>query len=399
MRESPMLTEWVATTQFGLDEILALELAALGATEIKKHNRAVSFRGDSSVMFRANLCLRTALRILRPIHRFHASNERELYEELRRIEWDEYLHVDGTLAVHANLTSTFFTHSHFISQKTKDAIVDYFREKYGKRPSVDLQQPDLSIHIHIFKDDVTVSLDSSAESLHRRGYRLEQTLAPINEVTAAGMIMLSGWDGKSNFVDPMCGSGTFPIEAAMIAGNIPPNLHRKQFGFERWTGFERKLWEQVKSEATARISKIECQISGSDKTFKAIEISRENARRAGVEDDIHFVNQRFEEMTPAKGGGVLMINPPYGERLDQQETFSLYKAMGDKMKKDFKGYTAWIISSNLDALKKIGLAASQKITLFNGALECRFHKFELYDGSRKKAPKPHSSNQSSSQDS
>lgn len=375
----------VAKTQYGLEEVLANELRALGATNVEAHNRAVSFEGNKEILYKVNLHVRTALKILIPITKFKASDERDLYEEIRRIEWSDYLDVDGTLAVHTSLRSDIFTHSQYISQKTKDAIVDGFRDKFGRRPSVDIHHPDLSIDIHIFNDLVTVSLDSSAESLHRRGYRGENTLAPINEVTAAGMILLSGWDGTGAFVDPMCGSGTLLIEAAMYAKNIPANMLRKQFGFERWKNFDAPLWKKVKAEAVAGIKETETVFVGSDKTFKAIDIARGNVERAGLDEDIRLSNKRFEEVNPPKvENGLVMINPPYGERLPIEEISAFYKEMGDKLKKDFDGYNAWIISSNKEAMKRIGLAASKRLTLYNGALECKFHKFELYKGTRKK---------------
>lgn len=375
----------VATTQQYLEPLLVKELEQLGATQVEKHNRAVSFSGDLRVLYRANLCSRIALRILVPIVKFTARNERDLYEEIRRISWEQYLDVDGTLAVHTSLSTNLFNHSQFVSQKTKDAIVDRFRDKYGRRPSVDTVKPDLSIAIHIVRDEVSVSLDSSSESLHRRGYRTEQTLAPINEVTAAGMIMLTGWDGKGAFVDPMCGSGTLLIEAALYAKNIAPGLFRQHFGFMQWKNFNRSLWEEVVAEAKAAIKETDTIFSGSDKTFKAIEIARANATRAGLDEDVRLSNKRFEEVKPPTGtGGLVVMNPPYGERLPIEEIGAFYKQIGDKLKKDFEGYTAWIISSNKDAMKKIGLAASQRLTLFNGPLECKFHKFELYKGSREK---------------
>jgi len=374
----------VAKTQFGLEEVLAEELRKLGATNVEEHNRAVSFEGDKRVMYKVNLYVRTALKILIPLVKFKAINERDLYEEVRRIEWDKYLDVDGTLAIHSSVKSDFFNHSQYISQKTKDAIVDSFRDKYGRRPSVDLLTPDLSLDVHIYKDDVTISLDSSAESLHRRGYRGENTLAPINEVTAAGMILLTGWDGKGNFVDPMCGSGTLLIEAALYARNIPANRIRQTFGFQRWKDFDAALWEEVKSESEKNIIDADATFIGCDKTFKAIEIARGNVERAGLDEDIKLSNKRFEELIPPTGGGIVVMNPPYGERLPIDEINAFYKMMGDQLKKNFEGYQAWIISSNVDAMKKIGLAASKRLNLFNGALECKFHKFELYKGTRDK---------------
>lgn len=377
----------VATTQQYLEPVLVNELLNIGATDVEKHNRAVSFTGDLGVMYRANLCTRTALKVLVPFVKFRARNERDLYEEIRLIDWETYLDVDGTLAVHTSLSTDYFNHSQFVSQKTKDAIVDRFRDKFGRRPSVDIADPHLSIAVHIVRDEVSISFDSSAESLHRRGYRTEQTLAPINEVTAAGMIMLTGWDGKGAFVDPMCGSGTILIEAALYAKNIAPGLFKKRFGFMHWKNYDRKLWESIVAEAKANITETDSVFIGSDKTFKAIEIARANATRAGLDEDIRLSNKRFEEVKPPQGvAGLVVMNPPYGERLPIEEIGPFYKEIGDKLKQDFDGYTAWIISSNVGALKKVGLAASQRLTLFNGPLECKYYKFELYKGS-KRAPK------------
>lgn len=376
----------VAKTQFGLEAVLATELRNIGATEVTPHNRAVSFTGDLSIMYKANLWLRTALKVLIPIEKFRAKNESQLYDGIKKINWDQYLDKEGRFVIRTSLKSDFFNHSQYVSLKSKDAIADQFRDKYGVRPSVDLTHPDLSIDIHINKDEVTVSLDSSAESLHRRGYRTDSTLAPINEVTAAGMILLSGWSGEGNYIDPMCGSGTLLIEAAMIAKNMPPNLNRAQFGFERWKNYDPTLFAEVRAEALASIRESKANILGSDKTFKAIEISRENITRAGLDEDIKVSNKRFEEVKGPDGGGIMIINPPYGERLPIEEIGAFYKMMGDKMKKEFDGYDVWVISSNIPALKMTGLAPSKKITLYNGALECRYHKFEIYKGTRREVP-------------
>jgi len=377
----------VATTQQYLEPILVNELLNLGAENVEKHNRAVSFTGDLATMYRANLCTRTALRILVPFTSFSVKNEKELYEEIRRLEWEKHLDVDGTLAIHTSLSTELFNHSQYISQKVKDAIVDRFRENFGRRPSVDTVNPHLSIAIHIVRNEVNVSFDSSSESLHRRGYRTEQTLAPINEVTAAGMIMLTEWDRKGAFVDPMCGSGTILIEAALFAKNIAPGLFKKQFGFMLWKNFDKNLWKAIVEEAKANIKETDTIFVGSDKTFKAIEIARANATRAGLDEDIRLSNKRFEEVkAPAGVTGIVVMNPPYGERLPIEEIGPFYKQIGDKLKQDFDGYTACIISSNVGALKKVGLAASQRLTLFNGPLECKYYKFELYKGS-KRAPK------------
>ncbi len=372
----------VAKTQFGLEEILAKELSDLGATNVETHNRAVSFEGDKALMYKANLYCRTALKILVPIEKFKARNERDLYEEVRRIDWEQYMDVDGTLAVDGILKSEYFNHSQYIGLKTKDAIVDQFRDKYGKRPDVDVVQPSIRLNLHINKDDCTLALDSSNESLHRRGYRGESTIAPLNEVTAAGLVLLSGWDGKGTFMDPMCGSGTILIEAALFAKNIPPNMLRKRFGFESWKNFDAKLWKQIKEEAQANIIESEAIFIGSDSVFKVIEIARENVTRAGLDEDIKLSNKRFEDTKPPEGGGTVIMNPPYGERLQVEELNDFYKMIGDKLKKDFKGFNVWIISSSKEAMKKVGLQASKRMLLFNGALECKYHCFSIYDGTR-----------------
>lgn len=376
----------VATTQQFLEPVLAEELRKLGAEDIFKHNRAVSFYGNLETLYKANLCTRTALKIVVPFKKFNARNEYDLYDEVKKIEWENYLDVDGTLAIHTSLSTNYFNHSQFVSQKAKDAIVDRFRDKFGRRPSVDTEKPHLSIAIHIVHDQITISFDSSAESLHRRGYRTEQTLAPINEVTAAGMVMLTEWDGKGAFIDPMCGSGTILIEAALYARNIAPGLFRKHFGFMYWKGYDAVLWEKLVAEAKSRIKETDTVFMGSDKTFKAIEIARANIERAGLDEDIRVSNKRFEEVKPPQGvNGLVIMNPPYGERLPIDEIGNFYKEIGDKLKQDFQGYTAWIISSNVAALKRVGLAASQRLPLFNGPLECKYYKFELYQGS-KRAP-------------
>jgi putative N6-adenine-specific DNA methylase len=378
------LINMVAKTQFGLEELLAEELKQLGAENIETHNRAVSFSGNLALMYRANLSLRTALKVLVPIHKFNAINEAGLYKGIQEIEWDKYLSKEGTLSISTSLRSDFFNHSHYISLKCKDGIVDQFRDKFGVRPSVELDNPDLNIDIHVANDEVSVALNSSGASLHRRGYRTDSTLAPINEVLAAGMIMLTGWNGEGNYYDPMCGSGTLLIEAAMIARNMPPNLNRQKFGFESWKSFDHGIFESVKAAAIADMRPSKAKIIGSDKTFKAIEITRENATRAMVDEDIFVSNKRFEEVKAPEGGGIMIINPPYGERLPLEEIGAFYKMMGDIMKKEFEGFDVWIISSNIPALKKVGLAPSKRIPLFNGALECRFNKFEIYKGTRDK---------------
>jgi putative N6-adenine-specific DNA methylase len=381
----PTTFRMTAQTMFGLEDILAAELEALGAEDIEKHNRAVAFTGDLGLMYRTNLSLRTALHILVPVRSFIARTEQELYDEIKKMNWEDYLDVDGTLAVNCSLNSNNFSHSLYLEQKTKDAIVDRFRDKFGKRPSVDLAQPDLRIHLYISQDDCVVSLDSSGESLHKRGYRDKTNLAPINEVLAAGMILLSGWDKVSNFIDPMCGSGTILIEAALIAKNIPPGSYRDSFGFERWKNFDKELWESVYDEEMNKIIENQTLILGGEISKNVARKAVANVMEANLGKYIRIETCAFEDLEVPEGGGILILNPPYGERMDKDDDINaLYKSIGDTLKKKWAGYTAWIITSNLAAAKHIRLDPKPKIKLFNGALECRFMRYELYSGTRRK---------------
>jgi putative N6-adenine-specific DNA methylase len=374
----------VATTMYGLEDLLAEELLKLGAREIEKLNRAVAFAGDKGFMYKANLNLRTALRVLRPIKTFTVKNEAQLYDQIRRIDWSAYLDVAGTLAVDTVLASDLFTHSQFLSLKAKDAIVDQFREAYGQRPSVDLDRPDLRINLLIQGDACTVSLDSSGDSLHKRGYRDQTNLAPINEVLAAGLVLLSGWDRRSTFIDPMCGSGTILIEAGLLACNIPPGYYREEFGFQRWKDFEPDLWEAIYEASIKKINDYPVQLIGVEISRNVIRKARENVKFAKLDDIITLHNTAFQDFEPPPGPGVLVLNPPYGERMHQDEDIiGLYASIGDTFKQKYKGYTGWVISSNIEALKRIGLRPTRKIPVFNGPLECRFMRFDMYEGSKK----------------
>ncbi|MFL5754054.1 MAG: class I SAM-dependent RNA methyltransferase [Bacteroidia bacterium] len=376
--------EMTATTMYGLEEVLAEELLKLGAREISTHNRIVNFTGDKGFMYKANLSLRTALKVLVPIHRFIANNEQRLYDGIKQIDWNEYLEKDNTLAVEATLNTDNFNHSQFVAQKTKDAIVDQFRDKFGVRPNVDLQHPTVKINVHIFRDEVTVSLDSSGPSLYKRGYREDTNLAPLKEVLAAGMIILSGWDRRTTFIDPMCGSGTLLTEAALMANNIPPGYFRQEFGFMKWKNFDKALWDTIYESAINKITDHQQTIIGIDISSNVLKKARENIKNCKAEDIVKVQCADFFEFEPPKTRGTVIINPPYGERMDKDgDVTVLYKKIGDKLKKDFSGYTAWIISSNAEAIKHIGLRPTRKITLYNGALECKFLKFELYEGTKK----------------
>lgn len=376
--------QMTAQTMFGLEDLLVEELTNLGAQEIEKYNRAVGFKGDLRMMYRANLCLRTALRILVPIHSFEVKDEEDLYQQIKAMAWEEHLGVWDTLAVNCSLNSDVFSHSLFIEQKTKDAIVDRFREKEGRRPSVDLDKPTLRIHLFIQKNTCLVSLDSSGNSLHKRGYRDLTNLAPINEVLAAGLVLLSGWDKKQNFVDPMCGSGTILVEAALIAANIPPGFFRPDFGFEKWKNFDADLWEEVGDEAESKIEPNHPLILGGELSKNVARKAIINILEANLGKQIEIRTSAFEDLEAPEGGGILIMNPPYGERMDKEEDiFEFYKSIGDTLKTNWAGYNAWIITSNLAAAKRIGLSAKPKIKLFNGSLECRFMRYELYEGSRR----------------
>ncbi len=376
----------IAKTIFGLEEVLSNELLRLGAKNIEVHNRAVGFEGDIGFMYKANLCLRTALRVLVPIESFKVENEKSLYDSMLAIDWEKYMDVTDTLAIDAVLNSDLFTHSQYISQKAKDAIVDQFRAKHGERPSVDLDKPTIRIHIHIFNDACTIALDSSGESLHKRGYRDKTNLAPINEVLAAGLVLLSGWDKRSNFVDPMCGSGTILIEAALIANNIPPGYYREDFGFQRWKKFmpfNEKLWDLIFDSTINKITNHEQKIMGGELSPNVAKKAKENIKIAKVDDVVSIKNCDIKDFEVPAGRGTVIINPPYGERMVKDNIEELYKLMGDTFKQKFQGYDCWILSSNIDALKNVGLRPSRKITLFNGQLECKFMKYEMYQGTKK----------------
>jgi len=376
----------IAKTIFGLEEILSNELQRLGARSIEVHNRAVSFTGDLGFLYKANLCLRTALRVLVPFKTFKVSDEKSLYNAIQSINWEDYMEVTDTFAIDTVINSELFTHSQYLSQKTKDAIVDQFRAKKGERPSVDLDRPTLRINLHIFNDIATLAFDSSGESLHKRGYRDKTNLAPINEVLAAGLVLLTGWDKRSNFIDPMCGSGTILIEAALIANNIPPGYYREEFGFERWPKFmpfDEELWNIIFDATVSKITNLDQKIIGGELSPNVAKKAKENVKLAKVEDIVSIRNCDMKDFEVPAGRGVVVINPPYGERMVKDNIEELYKMMGDTFKQKFSGYDCWILSSNMEAFKNVGLRPSRKITLFNGQLECKFLKYEMYAGTKK----------------
>lgn len=373
----------IAKTFFGFEEVLAKELQLLGAQEVEIGTRMVSFKGDKGFMYKANLSLRSALKILKPIYYFRATNEVQLYKNIQGVDWSTYLNANQTFVIDTTIHSDHFKHSQFVSQKAKDAIVDQFREKTGMRPSIDKDFPDLRINIHIDRDQVSVALDTSGASLHHRGYRTATNIAPINEVLAAGMLLLSGWEGKSDFLDPMCGSGTILVEAAMIACNIPANINRKEFAFEKWNDWDNDLFDQIIDALLKRTRDFHYTIKGYDKAPSAVSKAKDNIRNANVEEFITVEQHNFFDTKKETVGPLhLLFNPPYGERLDiDLERF--YREMGDTMKQNYPGTHAWFITANLEALKFVGLKPSRKIKLFNGSLEARLVKYEMYEGSKR----------------
>ncbi|MDE6717067.1 MAG: hypothetical protein K2J70_02640, partial [Muribaculaceae bacterium] len=369
----------VAKTFQGLEDVLRDELISLGAENVEMGRRMVSFEGDLALMYKANLCCRTALRILKPIEKFTAHDPDELYDIVRDIEWEKYMDADTTFSIDSTVNSEEFTHSKFVTYRVKDGIVDHFRDTTGQRPSIRVAGADLMLNVHIFDDRVTISLDSSGEPLSKRGYRVEQTEAPINEVLAAGIIMKTGWRGDCNFVDPMCGSGTFLIEAALIAANINPGIYREYFAFEKWSDFDKELFEDIYNDDSAE-REFDFKIYGGDIDPEAVAIARRNIRSAKVEEMVELFCRPMSDWTDNPEAGILVMNPPYGARLKPDDMTELYRGIGTSLKKHFPGYHAWIIGMNDDDFANIGLKPSMKIPLLNGSLECSLREYVLFDG-------------------
>lgn len=374
----------LAKTLFGFEDILAAELRQLGAMKVEKGVRSVSFEGDKGFMYKANLCLRTALKILKPIAKFRVRNEDDYYRKLYDFHWNSILNTRQTFAVSATLQTELFNHSKYVALRAKDAIVDKFRDTEGQRPSIDTLHPNVQIHIHVQQNEVIVSLDSSGDSLHHRGYRSLTNIAPINEVLAAGMLLLSGWDGQSDFLDPMCGSGTLLIEAAMIACNIPANIQRKEFAFEKWNDYDADLFDLIFSSSLKKIREFHHSIIGYDKAPSAVIKAKENLKNANLSQYIEvFQKNFFETSKDDKNEKLHMVfNPPYGERL-QINVEEFYKSIGDTLKNNYPDTDAWLITSNMEAMKHVGLRPSRKIKLFNGKLESRLLNYQMYAGSKK----------------
>lgn len=377
-----------ATTQFGLEELLAEELRQLGAANIEVGNRVVTFTGTRQLLYEAVLWCRTAVRIMLPFADFYAPDERSLYREVSRIDWSQYLRPEQTFAITAVTNRSNLEHSLYIAQLTKDAIVDQFRARTGQRPSVDPVKPNVRLHLHLLDNEAILSLDAVGESLHRRGYRQLTNEAPMNEVLAAGLVLLSGWDGRRPLIDPMCGSGTILCEAAMIAQRIAPGLyHQGDFAFQHWPDFEQALWDSVVLDARqARLEEPQAYLAGSDLSAETLERARQNVAAADLEDYIRLAVRDVRDARPPKNEepGIVLMNPPYGERIGAEaEMAGLYQTIGDTLKTNFQGYDAYIFTGNLEAAKSVGLRTSRRIPLYNGPIECRLLKYELYRGTRK----------------
>lgn len=376
--------EMVAKTFQGLEDVLADELRAIGASNVVPGRRMVSFEGDLEMLYRANMCCRTALRILKPIYKFRSATPDELYEKVKEFDWMSIMSVDSTFSIDTVAYSDEFTHTRFVTYRVKDAIVDFFKDKFGpdKRPGVRLQDADVMINVHVAGDRVTLSLDSSGESLHKRGYRVAQTEAPINEVLAAGIILKSGWRGETPFVDPMCGSGTFLIEAALIGAGIMPGVYRKRFAFEAWPDFDEELFDRIYNDDSME-RELTQKIYGADISPKAVAIAEKNIKQAGVGRYIDLQIKPLSQWAEAPAPGVLVTNPPYGERISADNMDALYEMIGSKLKHVFRGYHAWIIGYHEEYFHKIGLAPSYKADILNGSLECELREYVIFDGDYK----------------
>lgn len=374
--------ELIAKTFMGLEPVLAKELTQLGANNVQIGRRMVSFTGDKEMMYRANFQLHTAIRILKPIKHFKARSADEVYDEIKKIEWEQYIDKGKTFSVDSVVYSDEFRNSRFVTYKVKDAIVDYFRDKTGARPNISVSNPDIRLNIHIAEYDATLSLDSSGESLHRRGYRQESVEAPLNEVLAAGMIMMTGWHGETDFIDPMCGSGTLLVEAALIAHNMSPGIFRKEFAFEKWNDYDADLFDSIYNDDSQE-REFSHHIYGYDVDMKAVNTARLNIRAAGLSKDVTVEQADFKDFTRPQEKSIIVMNPPYGERISTPNLLATYKMIGERLKHCFMGNEAWVLSYREECFEQIGLKPSIKIPVYNGSLECEFRKYSIFDGKMK----------------
>lgn len=371
--------ELIAKTFMGLEPVLARELTQMGANNVQIGRRMVSFTGDKEMMYRANFQLHTAIRVLKPIAHFKARSAEDMYDEVSKIDWSKYILPGKTFSVDSVVYSEEFRNSRFVTYKVKDAIVDQFREKTGQRPNISVSNPDIRLNIHIAEDNATLSLDSSGESLHRRGYRQESVEAPLNEVLAAGMILMTGWHGETDFIDPMCGSGTLLIEADLIARNMSPGVFRKEYAFEKWPDYDADLFDRIYNDDSQE-REFTHHIYGYDIDMKAVNTARLNVRAAGLTKDITVEQKDFKDFTQPEHEAIIVTNPPYGERISTPDLLDTYRMIGERLKNAFKGNTAWVLSYRDECFEKIGLKPSLKIPLYNGSLECEFRKYVMFDG-------------------
>ncbi len=373
----------IVKTLSGLEDALVEELQQIGASQVTALRRAVECRGDQEILYKINYQSRLGLVVIKPLKTFYAETPDQLYEGVRSIDWMKIFDIGKTISVKASTYKSALDHTQYISQKTKDAIVDYFRDKFGHRPSVDTFDADIQINIHLNENQCEIGLNSSGNPLFKRGYRQATGIAPINEVLAAGLIALSGWDKKSNFIDPMCGSGTLAIEAAMLSQNIPSGYYRDHYSFFHWSDYERFIWKKVKEEADSAMIDYDGIILATDISPKSIEIAEKNIQYAKLHKDIQLKQIDIKNLNYPEGNGVIIINPPYGERIKTKDISDLYQAIGDNLKLKATGYDAWVISSDLEAIRLIGLRPHKRHIVFNGSLECRFNGFKVFKGSKK----------------
>lgn len=372
----------VASTLQGLEDVLADELRSIGGNEVKTGKRAVFFTADKDLLYKANLRLRTALRLLKPLKRFRAEDEDVLYAGVKSIAWDKHFDLDKTFLIRTTVSGPVFTHSHYVALKCKDAIADFYRDKYGKRPSVDSKEPKIVIHVKIWNDDVTISLDSSGDPLNKRGYRQRESIAPLNECLAAGMLLIAGYDGKTDFIDGMCGTGTLCIEAAMIAHRISPGLMRDSFAFMHWKDFDVDLFEIIREATVNRLREETVKVIGIDTDFYTLSLARKAAKDAGLEDAIDFSIGDFLNEAPPKPPAMLVMNPPYDERIKVDDIEKLYSRIGDKLKLSYAGYKAWILSGNTEAMNHIRLRTYDTRHLMNGKIPCKYLGYRMYSGKK-----------------
>jgi putative N6-adenine-specific DNA methylase len=371
---------YFATCARGLEPVLAGELRDLGAADVEPGRGGVHFRGDRALLYRANLWLRTAVRVLWPVLEAHIESPEELYDAVRGVDWSQYLTPEHTLAVDCNVRDSHLTHSRYAALKTKDAICDQFVERLGRRPSVDVDEPMVGLNLHVYRDEAVLSLESSGESLHKRGYRPIQTKAPLNEALAAGLVLLSGWRPETAFADPLCGSGTLPIEAAWIALRRPPGLTRRRFGFQGWMDFDVALWAALRDEARRGVGKrLAAPVVGSDVRGDAVAFSVSNARAAGIGHLVRFEVKDVRDFRPPDGPpGTILCNPPYGERIgEEKELKGLYRDLGQVLRERCGGWTACVFTGNPRLAAAIGLEPAEQVPLFNGKIPCRLLKYSL----------------------